>query len=448
MPSELKLPELGENVESGDVLRVLVSPGDSVKKDQAILELETEKATLEVPSSADGVVTEVAVKPGDKVTVGQVILRLDSTGPAAVKPESNEPPAAPARPQQPSAALTRAMEGREANRGDSDRDPVTPGRSGPGEVVDINRAARSVSGRRSGTAVAASPAVRRLAHELGIDIESVPGSGPGGRVLVEDVKAHSRLLASRDRAPAPGPPARTSLPDFSRWGAIERRPMRAVRRKTAEHVTEAWTAIPHVTQHDRADITVLEELRHKYTPRVEQAGGKLTMTAVALKVAAVALRRFPQFNTAFDVANEQIIEKQYVHIGVAVDTDRGLLVPVIRDADTKNITELSAELAQMAAKARAGKLTLEEMQGGCFTITNLGGIGGSYFSPIINAPEVAILGLSRATTEPVFVNGAFVPRLMLPMSLSYDHRVIDGADGIRFLRWCIEALEQPLVMAL
>jgi pyruvate dehydrogenase E2 component (dihydrolipoamide acetyltransferase) len=239
-----------------------------------------------------------------------------------------------------------------------------------------------------------------------------------------------------------------ALPDFSKWGNVERKPVRGVRRKTAEHLSAAWTTIPHVTQCDKADITGLEELRAKYGKRAEAAGGKLTVTAITLKVVATALKVFPQFNASIDMAREELIYKKYCHIGVAVDTDRGLLVPVIRDVDKKNIVEIAAELAQAAERARTKKTTLDEMEGGCFTITNLGGIGGTYFTPIVNHPEVAILGMSRAQMEPVYIDGAFQPRLRLPLSLSYDHRVIDGADGIRFLRFIVEALEQPFVLAL
>ncbi len=224
--------------------------------------------------------------------------------------------------------------------------------------------------------------------------------------------------------------------------------MRAIRRKTAEHLSAAWATIPHVTQFDLADLTGLEELRKKYARQVEAAGGNLTVTSIAVKVAAAALRVFPQFNASIDMAADEIIVKKYVNIGVAVDTDRGLLVPVIRDADRKNIVQLSVELVQLSQKARTHKIALEDMQGGCFSISNLGGIGGTYFTPIVNAPEVAILGLSRARTEPIYKDGGFEPRLMLPLSLSYDHRAIDGADGIRFLRWIAEALEQPFLLSL
>jgi pyruvate dehydrogenase E2 component (dihydrolipoamide acetyltransferase) len=284
-----------------------------------------------------------------------------------------------------------------------------------------------------------------MARELGIDINDVPGTGTGGRISADDVKTHVNRLVG---AAAPGVSGAEPLPDFSRWGEIERLPMRGVRRKTAQHLTVAWTTIPHVTQHDLADVTALEELRKHYAKPVEAAGGNLTVTAIAVKVVAAALKAFPQFNVSVDMAAEEIIQKKYVHVGVAVDTDRGLLVPVIRDADTKNILQLAVELSQLSEKARNRKLSLEEMQGGCFSISNLGGIGGTAFTPIVNTPEVGILGISRARIEAVYQGTQFVPRLMLPLSLSYDHRVVDGADGIRFLRWIVEALEQPFLLSL
>jgi pyruvate dehydrogenase E2 component (dihydrolipoamide acetyltransferase) len=245
-----------------------------------------------------------------------------------------------------------------------------------------------------------------------------------------------------------GGAASVALPDFTRWGEVERKPMSNIRRKTAEHLGHAWNVIPHVTQHDKADITGVEELRKRYAAQAEKAGGKLTMTAIALKIAATALRRFPQFNASADMARNEIVYRKSVHVGVAVDTPRGLLVPVVRDADQKGIIELAAELAKVSEKARAGKLSLDDMQGAGFTITNLGGIGGTSFTPIVNWPEVAILGISRGALEPVYNGSAFEPRLLLPLSLSYDHRVIDGADAARFLRWVAEAIEQPFVLSL
>jgi pyruvate dehydrogenase E2 component (dihydrolipoamide acetyltransferase) len=280
-----------------------------------------------------------------------------------------------------------------------------------------------------------------------VDIRLVSGTGDGGRISVEDVQAHVRTAlagGAAQAAPAPAGP----LPDFSKWGDVERKPMSNIRRKTSEHLSHAWTAIPHVTQHDKADITALEALRKQYGPQAEKAGGKLTVTAIALKIVAAAMRRFPQFNSSIDTARGEIVFKRAIHVGIAVDTERGLLVPVVRDVDRKGIVELSVELATASEKARAGKLSLEDMQGGGFTITNLGGIGGTSFTPIVNWPEVAILGVSRGSHEPVWNGGSFEPKLMLPLSLSYDHRVIDGADAARFLRWVAEAFEQPLVMVL
>jgi len=287
--------------------------------------------------------------------------------------------------------------------------------------------------------VPAAPSVRRMARELGVDITKVTGTGPAGRISAEDVKTHVRNLNKGGMAVAR---ETIPLPDFTRWGAVESEPMRAVRRSTATHMAHAWNTIPHVTQHDKADISQLEQFRKQYSKRAESRGAKPTVTAFALKVVASALKLFPQFAASIDPQREMIFYKKYCHIGVAVDTDRGLLVPVVRDVDRKNILELSIELAQAAEKARNRKLTPEEMEGGVFTITNLGGIGGTAFTPIVHWPEAAILGMSRSSIEPVYVENQFQPRLMLPLSLSYDHRLIDGAAAARFLRWVAEALEQ------
>jgi pyruvate dehydrogenase E2 component (dihydrolipoamide acetyltransferase) len=309
-----------------------------------------------------------------------------------------------------------------------------------------------VAGTEQRQPVPAAPHVRRLAREIGVDIYDVKGSGPGGRISEDDVKAHAKsLLASAataiSSAPRAGHFAQPQLPDFAKWGKIERVSMRGVRRKTAEHLAEAWNTIPHVTQHDRADITELEQLRARFAPKAEEAGGKMTVTAIALKVCAAALKVFPQFNASIDIEKEEIVYKQYINIGVAADTDRGLLVPVIRDVEKKNIVELAVELSQLSRKARDKKLAASDMEGGTFTITNLGGIGGIGFTPIVNFPEVAILGISRSRTEPEWINGKFEPRLILPLSLSYDHRLIDGADAARFLRWISEAFEQPFLLS-
>jgi pyruvate dehydrogenase E2 component (dihydrolipoamide acetyltransferase) len=289
--------------------------------------------------------------------------------------------------------------------------------------------------------VPAGPATRRLARKLGVDLEHVPGSGPRGRVTQDDVIAYSQQARpAAGGAGVPVPP----LPDFAKWGPVEAQPLDTIRRKTAEQMALAWSQVPHVTQHDLADITELDAFRRSQ----DGQGPKLTVTAFALKAAAVALKEFPQFNASLDLAGGRLVRKQYYHVGVAVDTDRGLLVPVIRDVDKKSVRELAAEVTELAEKARQRKLPIEEMKGGTFTITNLGGIGGVGFTPIVNWPEVAILGLSRARLEPVVRGGQVAPRLMLPLSLSYDHRVIDGADGARFTRRVAAMLENPLLLLL
>ena len=291
--------------------------------------------------------------------------------------------------------------------------------------------------------------MRQLAREIGVNIAQVPGTGPGARISIEDVKKYAKqLLMTRPAVTGSAPGV--ELPDFSKWGSVTREPMSNVRRKTAERMTLAWTTIPHVTQFDWANITDLDERRKKLAPKVEKAGAKLTVTAILIKIVAASLKVFPKFNASLDLATNEIVLKKYYHIGVAVDTERGLLVPVIRDVDRKNIIQIAVELSQQAEKARSGKMALEDLQGGSFTVTNLGGIGGTHFTPIIHFPEVAILGVGRARLEPSFQgkDGCCQPRLMLPLSLSYDHRLIDGADGARFLRWMVEAIEEPLLIPL
>ena len=294
-----------------------------------------------------------------------------------------------------------------------------------------------------GGLAAAAPSTRQFAREVGVDIGAVPGSGPGGRISVDDVKAH--LRANRAGI-AQGRPQQAPLPNFEKWGSIERQPLNNIRIAAAEHLSNSWNTIPHVTIHDKADITSLEKMRQD--SKAKAAGGKLTLTAFLIKIAASALKVHPNFNSSIDLANKELVLKKFFNVGVAVDTERGLVVPVVRDADKKNVLQIAAELTQISEKARARKISPDDMQGSCFTITNLGGIGGGFFTPIVNLPEVAILGVGKAATEPVFVNGIFQPRLMMPLSLSFDHRVIDGADGARFLRWFIEAIQQPALMSL
>ncbi|HET9941691.1 MAG TPA: 2-oxo acid dehydrogenase subunit E2, partial [Terriglobia bacterium] len=295
--------------------------------------------------------------------------------------------------------------------------------------------------------VPAAPSLRRMARELGIDIHAVAGTGPNGWITKEDVRNYARSIILNATVTETGRRS-TTLPDFSRWGAVERKPMSTIRRTIADHLHDAWTSIPHVTLFASADITELEKFRETTVAKAQSGQPKLTVTAIAAKVVSAALKVFPQFNSSLDSEREEVVHKKYWHIGVAVDTEHGLLVPVIRDVDKKSITDLSAELSQVAERARNRKLSIEDMQGGTFTITNLGGVGATNFTPIINSPEVAILGISRAAHQPVYRDGEFKPRLILPLALSFDHRVADGADAARFLKWVAEALEQPLKMLL
>ena len=458
MASEFKLPNLGENIDSGDVVRVLVQVGDQIKKQQPLLELETDKAVIEVPSSIVGTVEAIHVKEGDKAEVGQLILTVGGAQQKeteAEKSESQPPPRSKAqqteKPEKPQ--LVKAGKKGAKKKKKSAKKPKSAG----AEVVDFAPVPTEVPPERLAEKpiekpdqpVPAAPSVRRFARQIGVDIHDIRGSGPQGRISKDDVKNHSRQIhQTPEEVPGAAEPEAVPLPDFTKWGEVERKPISNVRRKTAEHVSRSWRTIPHVTQYDKADITELNQARKRYGPKVEAAGGKLTVTAIMVKVVASALNVFPQFNASIDLSKKEIIYKQYCHIGVAVDTDRGLLVPVIRDVDQKNIMDLSVELSEIAERARDAKLTLEEMQGGSFTISNLGGIGGTYFSPIVNAPEVAILGISRGKLEPVYQDGELTPRLMVPLSLSYDHRLIDGADVARFLRWVAQALEEPFLISL
>lgn len=479
MATEFRLPELGENIETGNVTKILVAPGDDVRIDQPVLEIETDKAVLEVPSNVSGKVSEVRAKEGQRISVGQVVLVISSDGasasagpeaPRAAAPaeERRAPQAAPSQP-----AAKRAMERPPASKAreqdaihhrvDKHTFPAVDAEPQASET-SVSREttvdeAESEAGtdtdkapsRSGGEPAPASPSVRRLAREIGVDVNQVKGSGPGGRISAEDVKLHARQMnvdlgGVVHRAHGGVHTAAEPLPDFARWGDIDRQDMTSIRRRTADHMAHAWATIPHVTQFDKADITELERMRKAFGKRVEAGGGKLTVTAILVKLVAHALQKFPQFNTSIDVANGQIIYKQYYNIGIAVDTDRGLLVPVIRDADKKNITEIAVELNALADRARHRKATLDDMQGGTFTITNLGGIGGTAFTPIVNSPEVAILGVARTQVEPVYIDGQFQPRSMLPLALSYDHRVIDGADGARFLSWLVDVIEQPMLL--
>ncbi len=470
MPTEVKLPELGENITAGDVVKVLVSVGDAVAVDQPLLELETDKASFDVPSPVAGKVSKVMVEEGKQAQVGAVIFVMEEAASAGGAKGTERADGAEGAEGTEGTEGTDGAEEAGAPEGrpspslgrESQADIPTPMPSRDDEkIASLKKsvpqnvmAPPPVPGPREGVPVPAAPSVRMFARELGVDITEVQGSGPGGRISEDDVKKFVKAAftsgvpagAAGGTVVMAGAP-RPKLPDFSVWGEVTREPMSKVRRMTAGQM-EISGAIPTVTHHDKADVTRLEELRKAYAKKAERAGVKLTVTAIAMKVAAAALRKFPQFNASIDMESGEIIFKKYVHLGVAVDTERGLLVPVVRDVDKKNIIEISKEMQELAEKARAKKIMPDEMQGASFTITNLGGIGGTAFTPIINSPEVAILGMSRGAIEPVYIDGAFEPRMMLPLSLTYDHRIIDGADAARFVRWIADALEEPLLMAL
>jgi pyruvate dehydrogenase E2 component (dihydrolipoamide acetyltransferase) len=439
MVEEVRLPEISENVESGEVIDVLVKVGDFIELEQSVVELETEKAVFEVPSTAKGKVVEINVEQGQEVKVGQTLVKIDTDAQPgqekaapAEKAESKEK-----EPAVDKKALEKPQSKTKTPEAEKKQPTPEPGQAEPEEKKEAVPAT---------TAAPASPAVRQLARELGINISEVTGSGKGGRISADDVKRHAKSLISGVPTARPAKESR-ALPDFIKWGDIERKAMTATRKKIADTLSYTWSNVPQVTQYDQADITALEEFRKQYSQKVEQAGGKLTITSILLKVVASAIEEFPIFNASVDEERQEIIYKKYFNIAVAVDTDRGLLVPVIRDVNKKSILELSVELTQLAEKARQHKVAPEDMVGGNFTISNLGGIGGTNFAPIIYWPQAAILGIARARQQPVYINERFEPRLTLPMSLSYDHRIIDGAEGLRFLRWIVTVLDKAFLMA-
>lgn len=381
---EIRLPRLGEGADSGAVIAILVKEGDRIRKDQPIIELENEKAVASIPSTSGGTVTKIHVKQGDKIAVGQLILTLADGG-----LESRPAPApAPAMPQ-PMAGAPIAQE--------------------PGEGAGLP---------------AASPTVRKAARELGIDLRRIKGSERGGRITMEDLRGYVAWLQQQAGKPSI---------DFSKWGPVTKRPVAAIRQTIARRMSESWMRVPHVTQFDEADLTQLLAVKKKADAAFEKKGAKLTVTSILLKVIVAVLKRHPTFNASLDEAAQELVLKQYYHLGIAIDTEAGLMVPVIRDVDKKSCLALSKELSELVEKTRARKVSAEELQGGTFTISNQGGIGGGPFTPIIKLPEVAILGLGKATQQAVIREGAVVARTMLPLSLSYDHRVIDGADAARFI---------------
>ncbi len=429
MTQEIKLPALGENVEAGDVVDVKVKSGDVVKEGQALVEVEAEKSTVEVPSPLAGRIGQILIKKGDKVKTGQALMTIEG---ANGKPQEAPPPAAPAAAQPNTPAAPPQPAAKAA--------PPTPKPAAPSSPPPVAPKPPPVTSGSDDAIVPAGPATRKLARDWGIDLGQVPGSGPKGRITQEDVKGFVRTVANGGGGRA----AAVHLPNFEQWGPVEYKPFDSIRRKTADQVLLSWTTVPHVTQQDQADVTEIEAFRKQQ----EGKGPKLTVTAFVLKACAIALGQFPQFNSSLDLAKGQLVIKRYCHIGVAVDTERGLLVPILRDVNTKSVYDIGKEMAEMAERARLKKIGADDMRGGSFTISNLGGIGGTGFTPIVNYPEVAILGLSRSRLQPVYRDGQLVPRLLLPLSLSYDHRVIDGADAARFTRRLAELLESPMLMLL
>lgn len=425
---DIRIPNLGEGSDSGTVVSIMVKEGDTVAKDQTILELENEKAVAPIPSTIAGVISKLHVKVGDKVSVGHLIASIAGEGKAA----SGSP--VQAAPQ----VSYDAPAPRLAAPAQSSQSPLEYRYASPG-----------------GADPSASPSVRKMALELGIDLNRVKGTESGGRVGMADIRnyiqylqqaAQANVQAGGSRPPQSAADVRAAAsPDFSKWGPVEKKPLTSLRQKISQKMSESWTTIPHVTQFEEVDITELMVLRKKYAASYEKKGAKLTLTAFVVKAVIVALKKFPGFNASLDESKQEMVLKNYYHIGVAVDTEQGLIVPVIKDADKKSMLEISQTIETLAEKTRARKVAPDDLKGGTFTISNLGGIGGSFFTPIINKPEVAILGVSKGVNRPVVVKGktkdTIEARLMMPIGLSYDHRVIDGADGARFVRALAEALE-------
>ncbi|MBS0266007.1 MAG: 2-oxo acid dehydrogenase subunit E2 [Planctomycetes bacterium] len=448
MSIEFLLPAVGENIEKADIGGIKVSVGDVLTADQVVMEIETDKAVFELPCPHAGKVVKIHVKTGQAVAVGTPLLTIEQTTGAA-----SAPPAAPVA--SPAASVPAAASAPAPSRA-AITEPEPPAQKAPSGPASATATAGTAATDRPSSEktvpAPAGPATRRLARELGVDLYRVPGTGTGGRITQEDVQAFVReQLSTRADAPAAAGAATGGafvippLPDFSQFGPVERQSLNKVMRVGAANLSLAWNVVPHVTQHELADVTELEAARKRYS---QSAGGKdgtpkVTMTVLAMKAIVIALKAFPRFNASYDAQTGEVVLKQYYNIGVAVDTENGLMVPVIRAVDSKSIVHLAAELTDLAQKARDRKLTAADMQGGTFTITNLGGIGGTYFTPIVNYPEVAILGMSRTSQQQVVLQGAPQIRLLLPLSLSYDHRVINGADAARFIVKLAGLLSDP-----
>ncbi len=411
---EFKIPEVGEGIESGTVISILVKVGDSIEKDQAVLELETDKAVVEIPADVNAIVEEILIKENQEAKIGQVVLKLKKS--TATKTETKV---------EDKTVKTETKE-TETTKTVQPKSRVTKTEASASPSKDL---------------IPAAPSVRRIARERGIDLHQLQGSGILGRISIHDLE-----LKSSSQIASP----QITLPDFSKWGQVKREPMSGIRKATVRAMATAWSNIPMVTHFDKADSGNFEAFRQRYKKLAERKEIKLTPTAILLKIVATALTKFPDFNASIDTNSQEVIYKDYINIGVAVDTPNGLLVPVIKNANQKSIFELAQELSELAEKARNRKLGLADMQGANFTISNLGGIGGYAFSPIVNPPEVAILGVSRSRMEPVYnkITASFDPKLMMPLALTYDHRLIDGAAAARFSLWLTQAIEEPLFMSL
>jgi pyruvate dehydrogenase E2 component (dihydrolipoamide acetyltransferase) len=451
MSLEITVPEVSEGIEAGTVVTIAVAVGDRVDADQTLLELETDKAVVAIPSPQAGKITEIKVSEGAQVEVGAVIMVMEGDASAGTK----DPSAAVQDAAGPTAQVEPGV-AHEAPQKVGAEPEAEPEKQPEPERQILKQGPDLQAVRRGDMVAPAAPSVRRLARDLGVDIYQVQGTGSAGRISETDVRLFVRDTMQRitggGPAPAamgafPGLHAQRPLPDFTRWGEISREPLSRVRELTADAMGYAWSTIPMVTQYDKARITALENFRKEFN---QQAGdeAKLTMTAILVKICAAALKEFPQFNSSLDLASKELILKQSVHIGVAVDTPGGLLVPVLREADQKGVERLAIELNEIAAKTRDRKISPADMEGGTFTISNLGGIGGYAFTPLVYAPQVAILGVSRAEMQPVWNGRDFAPELNLPLSMTYDHRVIDGADGARFLRWICKTIENPLQLVM
>lgn len=438
---EFKLPELGEDIEGGDIIAIAVKKGETVKKEQTLMEIETDKAVIELPSPVDGSISDLHVKEGETVKIGQLLVTFYSNGDEQSTKNTKQQESVTEESSDDRPIEEEIKVNKKSKETTEPQDDVIENTENDNNIIEINNEGETPTKSNIAQMVPASPSVRRLAREIGVDVSRVQGTGPGGRISEEDVKNFAKSNLSELEAEQTSMSITTNISASQKKGdSIEQ--MSKVRVLTAQRLTESWKA-PHVTQHDKADITELEKIRKQYGDKVKQAGGKLTMTSILTKISAQALIKYPNFNCSIDMDNLQILNNDEFNIGIAVDTERGLLVPVIKNADKKNITQISVEMTDISERSRNKKIKPDELQGSTFTITNLGGIGGTYFTPILNHPNVAILGISRALMEPVYIDDEFKPRLMMPLSLSYDHRIIDGADAIKFLRWIIEALENP-----